>query len=95
MTAIDTTGLDRLHAGASHPHRADARTGWDFPRIVLAEGLARLRVWAGNRAARRELATLSDRHLRDIGLRAADVDAERRRLALGTSIESLRLRSHL
>jgi len=95
MTALHETGLDRLQAGASHPKRADIPTVWEFPRLILAACLARFRIWSENRAARRALAVLSDRYLRDIGLSAADVDAERRRLSLGTSIELLRLRSHL
>lgn len=63
--------------------------------MIFAAGLVRLQAWFRRPAERRVLASLNDHYLRDIGLTAADVEAERHRLSLGQSIESIRHRGHL
>lgn len=95
MTVPDSTDPGRAHEGSSQADCAAGRSAWRFPRMFFAAGLVRIRVWLRRPAERRMLASLSDRHLRDIGLTPADVEAERHHLGIGQSIESIRYREHL
>ena len=95
MTISYFTGTGRAQAGFSPRESAIVQTAGRFSRRIYAAGLVWLRAWLRRPAERRVLAGLSDHCLRDIGLSAGDVAAERNRLSLSQSIDSIRHRGHL
>lgn len=81
--------------GSSAVDGATARAARHFPGTAISAVLRWIRSWLRRPVERRALANLSDHYLRDIGLTAADVEAERHLLSLRQPIETIRLRDRL
>lgn len=94
MAVLCSTKPDCVQGGTSPEDRAAVRSIRHFPRMIFVAGLVRLRAWFRRPVERRVLASLNDHYLRDIGLTAVDVEAERYLLSIGQSIESIRQRQH-
>ena len=70
---MSTTSLRSSYTTRTLPSGAAGTVGW---RMLAAQGIELLMVWHERARQRRQLQSLNDQMLRDIGLGRADVEAE-------------------